>query len=111
MSGPENFWIEVCSLDDIPKRGSRILRTEAGCIAIFRTADDTVYALNDQCPHKGGPLSQGIVHGHTVTCPLHSLVLDLGTGMACGPDEGEAQTYAARIADGRISLDLRGVAS
>lgn len=108
MSGPETFWVDVCALEDIPVRGARVLKTEAGCIALFRTMDDTVHAVNDRCPHKGGPLSQGIVHGHTVTCPLHSLVLDLKTGSACGPDEGEVQIYQARISDGRVSLDLRG---
>ncbi|WP_084398840.1 nitrite reductase small subunit NirD [Henriciella aquimarina] len=107
MSGPETFWVEVCSLDDIPARGSRILKTEAGCIAVFRTASDEVYALDDRCPHMDGPLSQGIVHGHTVTCPLHSLVLDLKTGAACGPDEGQAITYPAKVLDGRVNLDLK----
>ena len=109
MSAPETFWVDVCSLDEIPKRGSRILKTDAGCIALFRTADDTVHALNDSCPHKGGPLSQGIVHGHTVTCPLHSLVLDLETGGACGPDDGEAQIYPVKVTGGRVALDLRGL--
>lgn len=111
MSGPESFWTDVCALADIPARGARLLKTQAGCIALFRTMDDEIYALRDACPHKGGPLSQGIVHGHTVTCPLHSLVLDLKTGSACGPDDGQATTYPAKVADGRVSLDLRGLGS
>ena len=109
MNGPESFWTDVCALSDIPVRGSRVLKTQAGCLALFRTMDDTVFALQDSCPHKGGPLSQGIVHGQTVTCPLHSLVLDLKTGAACGPDEGQAVTYPAKVANGRVSLDLRSL--
>ena len=111
MSGPESFWTDVCAVDDIPNRGARVLKTEAGCIALFRTAEDEIYALRDSCPHKGGPLSQGIVHGHTVTCQLHSLVLDLKSGSACGPDEGQAQTYPVRVTEGRVTLDLRGLGS
>ena len=64
-------WIRVCQLEDIPVRGARVIRTESGCIALFRTAEQEVFALDDKCPHKSGPLSEGIVHGHSVTCPLH----------------------------------------
>jgi nitrite reductase (NADH) small subunit len=82
-------WIRICTVDDIPVLGSRVVSTKRhGDIAIFRTSDDAVFALHDQCPHKGGPLSQGIVHGRSVTCPLHAWKIGLDTGEAAAPDVG-----------------------
>jgi nitrite reductase (NADH) small subunit len=104
-------WIDVGALDDIPRRGARVVKTPAGCIALFRTADDEVYALDDRCPHKGGPLSQGIVHDRSVTCPLHNWVFDLATGQAKAPDEGRVATLPLRCEDGRLLLDLARMAS
>ena len=98
-------WVEIGDLDDIPREGARVVKTSEGCIAVFRTADDRVFALDDRCPHKGGPLSQGIVHGRSVTCPLHNWVLDLETGEALGADEGRVQTTAARVQDGKVLLE------
>ena len=72
MTMMDTVWIDIGSLDDIPREGARVVRTAAGCVAVFRTADDAVFAIDDACPHKGGPLSEGIVHGHSVTCPLHN---------------------------------------
>ena len=74
-------WTEVISLDEIPRLGARVLRTDTMDIAVFRTAKDEVFALKDSCPHKGGPLSQGIVHGTTVTCPLHNWKIELDSGL------------------------------
>ena len=65
-------WLDICELDDIPAQGARVVKTAAGCVAVFRTATDQVFAMNDRCPHKGGPLSEGIVHGQSGTCPLHA---------------------------------------
>ena len=96
-------WIEIGQLCDIPKRGARCINTPMGKIAVFRTADDEVFAIDDQCPHKGGPLSQGIVHGAQVTCPLHNWVFTLKTGEAQGADEGAVRTFALRR-DGDIIL-------
>ncbi|MEL7137806.1 MAG: Rieske 2Fe-2S domain-containing protein, partial [Pseudomonadota bacterium] len=62
-----SHWIDIGALDDIPVRGARVVRTRVGCLAVFRTGADEVFALADQCPHKGGPLSEGIVHGRSVT--------------------------------------------
>jgi nitrite reductase (NADH) small subunit len=98
-------WIDVGALDDVPVRGARKLRTALGCVAVFRTAEDRVFALADRCPHKGGPLSDGIVHGASVTCPLHGWVISLETGLAQGADEGAVPCYAARVEGGRILLD------
>lgn len=96
--------IDIAALEDIPRQGARVVRTPAGCVAVFRTATDEVFALDDRCPHKGGPLSEGIVHGSQVTCPLHGMVFDLATGLAQGADEGRVATHAARVEGGRILL-------
>lgn len=90
-------WTHVCSVSDIPRLGSRVLKRDDGDIALFRTADDQVFALHDRCPHKGGALSQGIVHGKSVTCPLHSWNIALETGEACAPDEGCTMRFAVKV--------------
>lgn len=98
-------WIDIGSIEQIPVRGARVVKTKLGCIAVFRTAEDEVFATSDRCPHKGGPLSEGIVHGTSVTCPLHNWVFDLNSGEAQGADEGKIDTYAIRIENGRLMLD------
>ncbi|MBS0241287.1 MAG: nitrite reductase small subunit NirD [Proteobacteria bacterium] len=105
MSMLEKAWIDIGGLDDIPKLGARLVKTPAGCIAVFRTDTDEVFALDDKCPHKGGPLSQGIVHGKSVTCPLHNWVLSLESGKAQGADVGQVPTYRLKIEAGRILID------
>jgi nitrite reductase (NADH) small subunit len=99
-------WIKVGRVVDIPPLGARVVCTARGNIAVFRTADDQVYALADRCPHKGGPLSQGMVFGTRVACPLHDWVIDLKTGNAVRPDVGCATTYAVRVEGGLIWLRL-----
>ena len=99
------IWVDVGALEDIPRQGARVVKTAQGCVAVFRTAEDRVFALDDRCPHKGGPLSEGIVHGNAVTCPLHAWVFSLETGMAQGADDGAVNSYPARIEAGRILLD------
>lgn len=99
-------WFEVGALEDVPRLGARVVRTGRGDIAVFRTADDTVFALDDRCPHRGGPLSQGIVYNGRVACPLHNWSIDLAGGCAIGPDEGCTSTYAVRVQNGRIHLQL-----
>jgi nitrite reductase (NADH) small subunit len=99
-------WIEVGRIDEIPKLGARVIKTQDGNIAVFRNANDEIFALKDQCPHKGGPLSQGIVHGRSVTCPLHNWVLGLEDGQAQGPDEGCATTYPVKLHDNMIFISL-----
>lgn len=98
-------WIDIGALDSIPVRGARVVKTGFGCVAVFRTAQDKVFAIDDACPHKAGPLSEGIVHGASVTCPLHNWVFSLETGQAQGADEGQVQTYPARVEEGRILLE------
>jgi nitrite reductase (NADH) small subunit len=99
-------WQAVGCLDDIPRQGARVVATAAGDVAVFRTLDDAVFALKDRCPHKGGRLSQGIVHGHAVTCPLHNWVIELASGEAAAPDKGCVRRVPARVEDGRVLLDL-----
>ena len=104
MSNPQ--WVPICQLDDIPRLGSRVVERANGNLAIFRTADDSVFALLDHCPHKGGPLSQGIVHGHAVTCPLHSWNIELATGEARAPDQGCARHFPVKLEQGVVYLSL-----
>ena len=105
MNALVQTWVEVGPLSDIPPQGARVVKTPSGCIAVFRTATDKVFALNDRCPHKGGPLSEGIVHGDRVTCPLHNWVFDMNSGEAQGADTGIVRTFAAKDEAGRVFLD------
>ncbi len=98
-------WIDIGAIDDIPIRGARKVKTRDGCLAVFRTDESTVYATSNTCPHKGGPLSEGIVHAAKVTCPLHNWVFDLETGEAQGADDGRIKTYPAKVEDGRVLID------
>jgi nitrite reductase (NADH) small subunit len=104
-------WIEIGTLNDIPVLGSRVVRTASGDIAVFRTSDDEVFALDDRCPHKGGPLSQGIVHNKRVTCPLHNFVIELKSGMAVAPDEGCTRAHPAKVEGGIVWLGVQAAAT
>ncbi len=109
-----NDWIAITRFDDIPRQGARVVEIGnpgdhdemVNRIALFRTAADEIYAVRDKCPHRGGPLSEGIVHGGQVTCPLHSWKIDLVTGEAVLPDKGCARTYATKVEDGQVFLKL-----
>jgi nitrite reductase (NADH) small subunit len=107
----EATWTDIGALDQIPRRGARVVRTARGCVAVFRTVDDRAFALDDCCPHKGGPLSQGIVHGTSVTCPLHNWVVSLETGEAQGADEGRARSFPLWVENGRMLIDLAALGS
>lgn len=96
----------ICQLSEIPQLGARrVTRNNGGEIAIFRTGDDQVFALLDRCPHKGGPLSQGIVFGHKVACPLHNWSIGLNDGCATEPDVGCAERYAVELRGVEVWLD------
>ena len=101
-----NNWIEVVAVEEIPQLGSRVIKTDTKNIAIFRTATDEIFAMKDECPHKKGPLSQGIVHGSSVTCPLHNWKIDLASGSALGPDEGCTNVFATKVENGKVFIDL-----
>jgi len=96
--------IEIGLRSDIPRLGSRVVKSDEGDIAIFRSSDDLFFAISDQCPHRKGPLSQGIMHGNRVTCPLHNWVIDLESGEATGPDQGCTPTYKVEVEGERIYL-------
>ncbi len=97
-------WVRIGALSDIPRRGARCVAMPRGRVAVFRTAADKVFAMLDRCPHKGGPLSQGIVHGTSVTCPLHNWVISLETGAALGADQGTVPTICVKVEDGQLFL-------
>ncbi len=101
----KNAWIKVCALEDIPVLGARVVRRQEGDIAVFRNGDNEVFALRDKCPHKGGPLSQGIVFGKRVTCPLHGWTINLENGKAVEPDQGCAHSYPCKVEEGVVFLD------
>ncbi|MFM2422432.1 MAG: hypothetical protein RL291_962 [Pseudomonadota bacterium] len=105
MTSKKSDWIDIGAIADIPVRGARVVKAAHGCIAVFRTAENEAFAIDDKCPHKGGPLSQGIVHGRAVTCPLHNWVIALDDGLAQGADKGQVRTYPLKIDGGRILLD------
>ena len=104
-------WIAVGSVNDIPSRGARCVQTPRGKIGVYRVADGRVFALEDHCPHRGGPLSQGIVHGTSVTCPLHNWVISLETGSAQGADEGSVKTIPVKVEGERLYIALEARAA
>lgn len=104
---PETMrWAEIGKMTDIPQRGARVVKASGVCIAVFRTARDEVFALEDRCPHKGGPLSNGIVHGNAVTCPLHNLVIDLSSGAS---EQGKVEAIPVRISGDTLFLQLQDI--
>ena len=99
-------WTRACRVEDIPKLGARVMKSTHGNIAVFRNAEDEVFALQDECPHKKGPLSQGIVHGRKVACPLHNWNIQLDDGCAVAPDQGCTKSYVVKVQDGEVFLQL-----
>jgi nitrite reductase (NADH) small subunit len=99
-------WVAVGTLADIPPQGARCVKNGDTTIAVFRTHDNRVFAIEDKCPHKNGPLSQGIVHDNCVTCPLHNWVINLETGLAQGADEGATVTFPVKLEGEMIYLSL-----
>ena len=105
-------WQPICRVEDIPMLGSRRVSRPVGvAVAVFRNGSDEVFALLDRCPHKGGPLSQGIVFGRSVACPLHNWAIGLDDGCARQPDEGCTPQFAVKVSDGMVHLDRGELAS
>jgi len=99
-------WKVICKVADIPVLGARVVRrTDKTDVAIFRNKEEKIFALLDKCPHKGGPLSQGIVFGEKVACPLHNWNIELPTGCAVSPDEGCTQRFSVKVEAGQVYLD------
>ena len=105
-------WVSICHIDDIPVLGSRrVERSQGAAVALFRTGTDAVFALLDRCPHKGGPLSQGIVFGERVACPLHNWSIGLCDGVAAAPDEGCTPRFVVQVVGGQVHLDRHELAT
>jgi nitrite reductase (NADH) small subunit len=105
-------WTPICRVEDIPPLGARrVARPQGLAVAVFRGAEDQVFALLDRCPHKGGPLSQGIVHGESVACPLHNWSIGLADGCAKAPDQGCTPRFACRVEGGQVFLDAQELAT
>src|SRR3990172_10318512 len=100
-------WTRICRVEDIPQLGARVMKSAHGDIAVFRNAADEVFALRDKCPHKGGPLSQGIVFGRKVACPLHGWNIGLDDGNAVAPDAGCPRTVPVKVVDGAVFLRMK----
>jgi nitrite reductase (NADH) small subunit len=106
-----NEWTFICQLDDIPPLGSRRVARHTGLdVAVFRNDKDEVFALLDRCPHKGGPLSQGIVFGTSVACPLHNWTIGLSTGQAAAPDEGCTPRFEVKLEADQVFLNTAQLA-
>ncbi len=107
-----NQWQLICKVDDIPVLGARVVaRALLTPVAIFRNSEDKIFALLDKCPHKGGPLSQGIVFGERVACPLHNWSIELGSGCALAPDEGCTRKFTVKVENGDVLLDREELAA
>ena len=105
-------WKKICLVTDIPVLGARcVARPQGMDVAVFRNAQDEVFALLDRCPHKGGPLSQGIVFGSSVACPLHNWNIGMCTGQAAAPDVGCTPTFSVKVVDGAVHLDTQELAT
>jgi nitrite reductase (NADH) small subunit len=105
-------WKKICLVTDIPVLGARcVARAKGMDVAVFRNAQDEVFALLDRCPHKGGPLSQGIVFGSNVACPMHNWTIGLCTGQAAAPDEGCTPKFSVKVENGAVHLDAQELAS
>ena len=100
-------WTRICRTDEIPRLGARVVRRGvAPNIAVFRTASDAFFALSDRCPHRGGPLSQGIVYGERVACPLHNTNVELDSGCAVAPDNGRVPRFRVKVEADFVYIDL-----
>lgn len=102
-------WTAICHIEEIPSLGARIVKRPAAAdVAVFKASDNHVFAVIDRCPHQGGPLSSGLVHGHAVTCPLHSWTIDLESGHAQAPDAGCARKIPVKVEKDIVYLNLDG---
>lgn len=99
-------WLQVCALEDVPRLGARVVTTAKGEIAVFRNARNEIFALKDKCPHKGGPLSQGMVSDRQVTCPLHGWNVHLDSGEAVAPDKGCTHRHQVKVEENIVYLHL-----
>lgn len=100
-------WVKVALLEDIPKLGARVVRSKDVEVGVFHLEDGRIFAVNNKCPHKGGPLSEGIVYGDKIACPLHSWKISLVDGKAEEPDVGQTACFNTKVEDGFVYLELK----
>ena len=105
------LWLDIGPAVDVPSQGARKLMFAGRQLAIFRTAEGKFFALEDRCPHKQGPLSDGIVHGDCVTCPLHGWVISLASGTAQGADQGQVLSLPVVLEEDRLKLDIAALSA
>ncbi len=102
----EMTWQPICQVEDIPQLGGRTVRSGQIEIAVFRLSDGRIRAVDNRCPHKQGPLAEGIVSGDTIICPLHARKINLETGEVLKPDSGCVKTWPVKVEDGQVFLSL-----
>ncbi len=99
-------WIKIIQVEDVPVMGSRKVVVGDDEIVIFKTRDESIFAVNNVCPHKQGKLSEGLVHDHMVTCPMHNWDIDLETGVVKDEDNSCTKKYETKVEEGVIYLAL-----
>jgi nitrite reductase (NADH) small subunit len=99
-------WHVVCSVDEVPKMGGRLVRAGTTQIALFRLSNGNIRAINNRCPHKQGPLAEGIISNDIIICPLHARKIDLESGKVLPPDTGCTTTYPSKIEDGKVFVQF-----
>jgi nitrite reductase (NADH) small subunit len=107
----DRIWVRVTQVENIPPREGRAAVVGDRELAIFNLGDRFL-AVDNRCPHKAGPLCDGIVAGHAVVCPLHAWKVNLESGAVERPASEHAcvNPYATRVDGGIVSVQLVGTA-
>jgi len=100
--------IPLCPLDDIPLGLARTFQVGDEVVAVFRSRAGKVFALQNRCPHKGGPLADGMVIGEQVVCPLHAYRYQGATGECDQAGTCSLKTYPVEVRDGVVHLGVAG---
>jgi nitrite reductase (NADH) small subunit len=101
-------YVAVCDMDELPVGLGRAFDVDGRRIAIFRTRAGSVHAVDNRCPHKGGPLAEGMLAGSQIVCPLHAFRFELSSGECDQPGTCGIQTYAARVHEGTVFIKFAG---
>ncbi|MFC4767469.1 nitrite reductase small subunit NirD [Effusibacillus consociatus] len=98
--------VEVATLEELPVQTGRVVKLNGREIAVFRLSSGEVRAVENRCPHKGGPLAEGIVSGEYVFCPLHDWKIDLKDGQVQAPDTGCVTTYKVDVIGNKVYISM-----
>lgn len=98
--------IEISSVEQLPEKLGKCVKVRDMELALFRSSSGQIYALENRCPHKGGDLSQGIVSGEFVFCPLHDWKICMKDGKVQEPDHGCVKTYKVEMNDDKLFILL-----